>query len=220
MPLRAVIFDMDGLLVDTEPLWNEAATEVFGRHGIQLSPADYALTTGLRNREFVRWWFARFNVPETHAPEAETAIVGLVINKFIQKGQALPGVAHIFDFFAAQGYSMGLATSSGTSFINTVVDTLGIRSRLQAIVSAESLPYGKPHPQVYLDCAEALGVHPTECLCFEDSFNGMVAAKAARMKCVVVPAPHEAHQGRWQAADLKISSLLNFNGLLLERLDG
>lgn len=220
MSLNTVIFDMDGLLVDSEPLWNEAATEVFGRYGMALSPADYALTTGLRTKEFVQWWFNRHQVDLAHAQQAETDIVEGVIARFLQKGKALPGVEYIVDFFVHQQYKIGVATSSGMPLVNAVIDSLGIRHRLQAITSAAALPYGKPHPQVYLDCAQALGAHPTQCLCFEDSFNGMIAAKAARMKCVVVPAHHDAQLEHWKAADLKISSLQNFNGLLLERLNG
>jgi beta-phosphoglucomutase-like phosphatase (HAD superfamily) len=77
----------------------------------------------------------------------------------------------------------------------------------------KNLAYGKPHPQVYLDCAAALGSQPVECICFEDSFNGMIAVKAARMKCVIVPHVSQAKDERWGAADLKLSSLQNFGEL-------
>ena len=99
-----------------------------------------------------------------------------------------------------------------------MVNKLGIRNYLHAIESAADLPYGKPHPQVYLNCAEALNSHPTQCICFEDSFNGLIAAKAARMKCVVVPAAHDSKNEKFNAADLKISSLVNFNSLLMQTL--
>ncbi len=219
MELTTAIFDMDGLLIDSEPIWNEAANEVFIRYGIKLKPEHYSITTGLRTPEFVRWWFARFNIDAIHADEAERDIVQLVIKKVKEKGRPLPGIQHIFTFFEERNFRIGLATSSGRELIDVVIDTLNIGKWLQAIVSAEALPYGKPHPQVYLDCAMALNAHPVECICFEDSFNGMIAAKAARMKCVVVPAPQHHHENRWSAADLKISSLQNFNELLLDRLN-
>ena len=104
------------------------------------------------------------------------------------------------------------------SVVDTVIDMLGIRNYLQAIASAEHLALGKPHPQVYLDCVAALGSNPLECLCFEDSFNGMIAAKAARIKCVIVPSALDYQHQKWSAADLKISSLNNFNELLLQSL--
>jgi mannitol-1-/sugar-/sorbitol-6-/2-deoxyglucose-6-phosphatase len=218
MQLNAVIFDMDGLLVDSEPLWNEAADEIFRQHGMVLTPEQYAITTGLRTREFVRWWFIKFGINLAHAPAAEKEIAALVVKKFMQKGKALPGVEYIVDFFRQRGFKIGIATSSGMQLVNTVIDFLQLTGKLDAVASGAELVYGKPHPQVYLNCAESMAISPEQCLCFEDSFNGMIAAKAARMRCVVVPAYKHLHEARWQAADLKISSLQNFNDLLLQSL--
>ena len=218
MQLSTVIFDMDGLLIDSEPLWGEAAAEVFKRYGIHVSEEQYAITTGLRTKEFVQWWFSYYKIPMTEAENARVAILEKVTEKIAATGKPLPGLAHILNFFIARKFKMGLATSSPQIVIDTVMNQLKIGNCFQAICSAEELAYGKPHPQVYLNCAEALNSSPTECLCFEDSFNGLIAAKAARMKCVVVPAPHQQHETRWSAADLKISSLQNFNDLLLQTL--
>ena len=92
-----------------------------------------------------------------------------------------------------------------------MTDKLNIGHYLDATASAEHLPFGKPHPQVYMDCAAALGAHPLECLCFEDSFNGLIAAKAARMRCVVIPVADQYTLPKWGAADLKLHSLEEFN---------
>ena len=218
MQLNTVIFDMDGLLIDSEPLWGEAAHEIFGRYNFQLTKAQYATTTGMRTKEFVEWWFNYYKIDARHNEEAENAILQNVVEKVAAKGKALPGVEHIFNFFIQRNFKIGLATSSGKPLIDVVVDKLGIRNFLQCIESAADLPYGKPHPQVYLNCAVALNSHPTQCICFEDSFNGLIAAKAARMKCVVVPAPHDSKNEKFNAADLKISSLINFNSLLMQTL--
>ena len=78
------------------------------------------------------------------------------------------------------------------------------------MTSAQFLEFGKPHPEVYLACAAELQSLPVRCICFEDSFNGMIAAKAARMKCVVVPDQQMRRQSRWNAADLQLDSLLHF----------
>ena len=129
----------------------------------------------------------------------------------------MPGVNYIFEYFARRKFKIGLATSSPRSLVDVVTEKLNIGSYLQAISSAEHLPYGKPHPQVYMQCANNLQSDPLSCICFEDSFNGMIAAKAAKMKCVVVPAHHQLNDAKWGAADLKISSLQNFNDLLLMR---
>lgn len=215
MQLNTVIFDMDGLLIDSEPLWDEAAAEVFSGYGIKLSPEQYATTTGLRTKEFIHWWFSKFNIPHQHTDEAERTIIEKVIELVQQKGKPMPGIEHIFNFFTGRKFNIGLASSSPRSLIDTVTGLLQIQPWLQVCTSAAALPFGKPHPQVYLDCAAALDVLPMQCVCFEDSFNGMIAAKAARMKCVVVPEPKNAKDARWNAADLKIASLQNFNELLL-----
>ncbi|MBC7888084.1 MAG: hexitol phosphatase HxpB [Ferruginibacter sp.] len=218
MKLNTVIFDMDGLLVDSEPLWNEAADEIFKRYGFCLTSPQYASTTGMRTREFVECWFDHYKISPEYTTVAEKAILQLVVDKVAAKGKAMQGVGHIFNFFISRSFKIGLATSSGVPLIDVVVDKLGIRKYLHAIESAAEIPYGKPHPQVYLNCAAQLNSSPLECICFEDSFNGMIAVKAARMKCIVVPAPHESQHGKFNAADIKISSLQNFNELLLQTL--
>ena len=218
MELNTVIFDMDGLLIDSEPLWNEAAGELFKNYGVQLSAQQYAATTGLRTREFLIFWFNHFKISHEYIAEAEIKIVDKVIGLVKQKGNPLPGVPHIFNFFTERNFNIGLATSSPPELINTVIDILGIRTDIHAISSADGLAYGKPHPEVYLNCAEKLSVLPNQCICFEDSYNGMIAAKAARMKCVIVPAAKDSNNLVWEAADLKISTLQNFNDLLLHSL--
>ncbi|MBS1566509.1 MAG: hexitol phosphatase HxpB [Bacteroidetes bacterium] len=216
--LTTVIFDMDGLLIDSEPLWQEAGTETMARYNVSLSTDQYHSSTGLRTAEWVQHWFHHFKISKDHAAEAETAIVRKAIEKISARGVAMPGVQHILSFFKERGFRIGLASSSPMELIDVVVEKLQIGNYITVRTSAEHLPYGKPHPQVYLDCAATLGVAPWECVCFEDSFNGMIAAKAARMKCVVVPERGQQQQARWGAADLKLGSLINFNGLLLESL--
>jgi mannitol-1-/sugar-/sorbitol-6-/2-deoxyglucose-6-phosphatase len=218
MQLDTVIFDMDGLLIDSEPIWGEAADEIFKQYGFSLTKQQHASTTGMRVQEFVLWWFGKHHVPEVYAAKAGAAIIQVVIDKVQTKGKAMPGLGHIFNFFIDRKYKIGLASSSPMILIDVVVDKLGIRKYLHAIASAADMPNGKPHPQVYLDCAAQLQSHPLSCICFEDSFNGLIAAKAARMKCVVVPSQHDSKDSRFNAADLKISSLLNFNELLMQTL--
>jgi mannitol-1-/sugar-/sorbitol-6-/2-deoxyglucose-6-phosphatase len=218
MQLNTVIFDMDGLLIDSEPLWGEAADEVFAHYQLKLTRQQHHMSTGLRTIEFVKQWFEFFGADMAKVDSATNAIHEVVIKKIKTQGKPMPGVEHIFNFFLQRNFKVGLASSSHLSIIDVIVDKLGIRHCLQAICSASALPYGKPHPQVYLDCAALLATPPTQCLCFEDSFNGMIAAKAARMKCVVVPALHDSKDPRFGAADLKISSLQNFNELLMQGL--
>jgi len=209
---------MDGLLIDSEPLWKEAADELLSTYGFQLNKQQYALTTGLRTKEFLEFWFTLFNIPLSEINTAEDRIVNEVIQLVKRKGKVMSGVSYIFNFFNQLNFKIGLATSSPLQLINVVVELTGIGPYLQATASASGLAYGKPHPEVYLNCAKALGVQPMQCLCFEDSFNGMIAVKAAKMKCIVVPVFEDYKKTIWDAADLKISTLQNFNELLLAGL--
>lgn len=218
MDLNTVIFDMDGLLIDSEPLWTEAATEVFANYGKKLTPSDFASTTGLRTSEFVSWWLRDYKFDNTELEKAAEKIVELVIKKIKLNGKAMPGAEYILDFFQQRGYKIGLATSSPMSVADTVINLLAIEKYIEVKTSAENLEYGKPHPQVYLHCAKALQSSPLQCICFEDSVNGMIAAKAARMKCVVVPIYSQQKDEKWSIADLKISSLKNFSSLHINLL--
>lgn len=218
MNLNTVIFDMDGLLIDSEPLWTLAAAEVFETYGKKLTPADFVSTTGLRTSEFVSWWLRDYKFDDSELEKVAEKIVALVIKKIRLEGKAMPGMEYIVDFFHSRGYKIGLATSSPMSVADTIINMLGIEKYLQVKTSAEKLEYGKPHPQVYLDCAKALQSSPLECICFEDSVNGMIAAKAARMKCVVVPSYTQQKDEKWSIADLKISSLKNFSELHINLL--
>lgn len=218
MKYNTVIFDMDGLLIDSEPLWKEAADELLSIYGFQLNKQQYSLTTGLRTKEFLEYWFTHFNIPLAEINTAEEKIVNKVINLVKVKGKVMPGVAYIFNFFNQLKFNIGLATSSPQQLIDVVIEQSGIGPYLKATASASELAHGKPHPEVYLNCAQSIGVLPSQCICFEDSFNGMIAVKAAKMKCIVVPSFEDYKKNVWDAADLKISTLQNFNELLLAGL--
>ena len=218
MQLNTVIFDMDGLLVDSEPLWQEAAEEVFGLYNFKITHEEYETSTGLRTKEFVEHWFRMYGKNMNDCQKAEDQIIEVVTDKIAKKGRILPGVQYIFQFFHNNQFKIGIASSSPRPLIDLVIQMTDLEPFVQAVASAQDLPYGKPHPQVYLDCAKLLGSMPEECICFEDSFNGMIAAKAAKMKCVVVPAPHQAGSKKWGAADLQLSSLQNFGKILFDSL--
>ena len=220
MQLNTVIFDIDGLLIDSEPLWQEATAEVFEAYHINLSHEQYLSSTGLRTKEFVEQWLAYFEIAETEVPKVAENIIRVVLEKIKKNPIILPGVPYIFDFFHKKNFKIGLATSSPQALIDLVIELLQLEKYVQATASAEDLEFGKPNPQVYLNCAEKLNSSPFECICFEDSFNGMIAAKAARMKCVIVPHHAQLKEERWAAADLKLSSLQNFGELHFNLVNG
>ncbi len=210
MQLNTVIFDMDGLLIDSEPYWQEAGTETLRQFNVTLSPIQYHHTTGLRTPEWLDYWFGYFGVDKQSIPAAAAALHANVFEKIRTKANPLPGVHQVLDFFKSKKFRIGLATSSPLSLAKIVTDKLQIGPYFDTVTSAGDLPFGKPHPQVYMDCAAELSANPLQCLAFEDSFNGLIAAKAARMKCVVVPVPDQYLLPKWGAADLKLNSLLEF----------
>ena len=218
MQLNTVIFDMDGLLIDSEPCWQEAGMETLREFNVTLSRVQYHHTTGLRTPEWLDYWFGYFGIGKELIPAATAALHQNVIEKIRAKADGLPGVRPILDFFKQKHFRIGLATSSPLSLAKIVTDKLDIGAYFDAIASAGDLPFGKPHPQVYMDCAHALSANPLECVAFEDSFNGMIAAKAARMKCVTVPVADQYALPKWGAADLKLHSLLEFGEAQLKSL--
>ena len=219
MKLNTVIFDMDGLLVDSEPIWGIAANYVFEKYGFRLSTEQHITTTGLRVREFVHWWFQHFTIAASEEAAAETGIINHALELIEENCTMMPGVTHIFNLFHSLRFKIGIASSSPDSLIELVMQKSGIKPYVNGTASGHDLPYPKPHPQVYLNCAATLQSLPSECVAFEDSFYGMIAAKAARIKCVVVPEYKQYKQERWAAADLKLSSLQNFSALHLEMLE-
>lgn len=218
MNFSTVIFDMDGLLIDSEPLWQEAGATLLKEYGVTLSDAQYHTSTGLRTPEWLDHWFGFYNIDKQFAATGSAFIEKKALEFIEEKGKPMPGVKYIMEFFKEQQFRIGLASSSPMRLIEMVVKKLEIGPYLSAVTSAEKLPFGKPHPQVFLDCAALMQVSPTSCICFEDSFNGMIAAKAARMKCVIVPAPQLHHETRWDAADLKLNSLEQFTKESLKNL--
>jgi mannitol-1-/sugar-/sorbitol-6-/2-deoxyglucose-6-phosphatase len=208
--LDTVIFDMDGLLIDSEPLWYEAMQEVFDKQGVSLTKELASKTTGLRTIEVVSYWHRYFDWKNLSQEAIADEIVDRVIEKIISSATIMPGTHEILTLFRNKGVKMGLASSSPMRLIKASLQRFQLEAYFDGLYSAEKEDYGKPHPAVYLSCAEELGSSPLSCLAFEDSINGMIAAKAARMKVVVVPEPHNSTNPKYLLADLQLSSLSDF----------
>lgn len=151
--------------------------------------------------------------------EIEAIIVKNVIAFVKAKGKAREGVNQTIQLFKQEGFLMGIASSSQTDIINAVLEKLLIANEMSVIYSAEHEPYGKPHPGVYITAAKELKVAPENCLVFEDSPNGVLAAKAAKMKCVAIPDSKMKEDKRFCISDMTMDSLLDFDISILKRFN-
>jgi sugar-phosphatase len=218
--LRAVIFDVDGVLIDSEPFWRESEMEVFARAGVRLTEADCLLTVGMRIEEFVQYWKAR-RPWQDPAPDAVAHdILQGVIDRVKNRGAPMPGLAAAIRFLQDRGLRLALASSSAMTLIDAVVERLGIQSHFDVICSAENEPLGKPHPGVYLTAAGRLALPPEACVAIEDSINGVLSAKAAGMRCIAIPLPELRGDPRFAQADAVLESLAGVDAKLLQKLGG
>jgi len=216
--INAVIFDMDGVLINSEPLWREAEIAVFETIGLQLTDEMCSETTGLRLDEAVKYWLSRHSSKEVSASELEDRIIEELIKRIQTKAASMMGVDHALSFFRTKGLKIGLASSSAYRIIWTVLEKFNLREQFDFIYSAEEEEFGKPHPGIYLTVGHRLGVNPTECLAIEDSLMGVLAAKSARMKCIAVPEPASQRDPRFAIADCVLGSLLEINNEVWSRI--
>ena len=219
--IKAVIFDMDGIILDSEPFWKEVEIEIFNLLGVPLTPEMCETTTGMRLVDVTRLWHSRYpwNEKEHSFDSVNAEIVEGLIKKIKEKGVMNNGVTELLEMFAAKKLPMAIASSSDMNIIDAVLDKFDIRKYFKAIHSAENEKYGKPHPAIYLTAAEMLGVDPVNCLAIEDSFNGVVSAVAARMKTAAYPEKTNFYNPKFAIADLKFRSLKDFTAEEFDRLD-
>jgi mannitol-1-/sugar-/sorbitol-6-/2-deoxyglucose-6-phosphatase len=216
--IKAVIFDMDGLLIDSEPLWWEAEIEVAKIVDIHLTKTSVLETTGLRTDKIIEHWFGKKPWISPPKKEIEDALVKNLISRVKKSGAEKPGARNILEFVKKKKVKTALASSSCMSIICAATEKLGIREYFDEVYSAEFEEHGKPHPGVYITAAKMLDVAPEYCLTFEDSFNGLLSAKSARMKCVCVPDDVFLGNSKLAIADLVLPSLLDFKESNWEKL--
>jgi sugar-phosphatase len=211
MPIAAVIFDMDGLLIDSEPFWQQAEVEIFSDLGIPMTQEMGAETIGMRLDKVVEFRYQQFGWHGPSVAEVTERILQRVIDLVETQGIPRPGVQSILEFTQAKGVRIGLATSSDHRLIDAVLKRLKIAEYFEVTCSAQDELYGKPHPAVFLQTAHQLQVAPQTCLVFEDSLRGVLAAKAAEMLCVCIPDHTLHHDPRLAIADLILPTLSEFD---------
>ena len=213
---------MDGVLIDTEPVWRSAQSAVFAGFGVALSERDLLDSTGQPIEELIPVWRRRASAPDpagTELTDAEIAdlIIDRVIAHVTAEGRPMPGVTAAIALFERCGLRLAIASSSPLRLIDAVCDRLGL-TRITVRCSAMDEARGKPAPDVYLTAARRLGVAAANCLALEDSPAGVASARSAGMRCVAVPDPLLAADPRYREADLVLGSLTGLDEAALRRL--
>lgn len=186
--IEAVIFDLDGLLVDSEPCWNEARRQMAAERGVfDWNADDHRACMGVSTREWAEYMIRRLRL-DLSWEETAAAIVGKMQATYARSIPYLPGAVEAVAL-AAVHYPVGLASGSERTLIDIVVADAALRGKFQAVVCTDNMPRGKPAPDVYLEAARLLDVPPERCACVEDSGNGILAGAAAGMQIIAVPDP-------------------------------
>lgn len=185
--IRAVVFDMDGVLIDSEPVWEQVRRGLVADLGGHWPPGAQDRMMGMSTAEWSAYLAADFGLRLSAAEVAERVITAMAA-RFTEHLPLLPGAAGAVRGLAAR-WPLALASSAPRSLIGTVLDAAGLRSAFTATVSSEEVARGKPAPDVYLEAAYRLGVPPPSCLAIEDSSNGLRAAAAAEFTVIAVPRP-------------------------------
>ena len=203
----AVIFDMDGVLIDSEPLWKIAMEKVFSELGCALSKKDFQKTVGLRIDEVISYWNKDQKLGISNEKKVEDDIINRMIKLVRENPVPLTGVLDTLVFLKKNKLKIGLATSSPNSLLRAVLDGLKIDQYFDVAHSAEFEEFGKPHPAVYINTAKRMNVIPEKCLVIEDSLNGIVSGKAAKMKVVCIPEKTHVKDPRLNVADFMFEDM-------------
>jgi mannitol-1-/sugar-/sorbitol-6-/2-deoxyglucose-6-phosphatase len=216
--MQAVIFDMDGTLIDSEPMWKEAEEEVFASVGVNVSEELSARTTFMTTRAVTEFWYSHYPWSGKSLAQVENEVIDRVATLIGEKGAPLEGVDEVLSFFQKQKFKIGLSTNAPSRLIPVVLKKLGISRFFHSTSSSEHETNGKPDPAVYLTTAKKLEVEPSRCIAFEDSLSGILSASRARMKTVAVPPRNEFAAKKYDIAHIKLARLSEFNDSHLEHI--
>jgi mannitol-1-/sugar-/sorbitol-6-/2-deoxyglucose-6-phosphatase len=207
-PVQGMIFDMDGLLIDTGPAWRRVGDELFAALGVDISPlSSRGAVMGMRLQDasaLLKEYagFDASDLPDLDA-RVERAMIEAVRNEVTLK----PGALDALDFCDEHGLSAALASGSTLPIIETVLERFDLSGRFRVVSSASDDGPGKPHPELFLRTAAALGLESRHCAVLEDAVSGCIAGKAAGMRVIVVPDGPVVDDPRFSIADAELHSL-------------
>lgn len=182
----AVVFDLDGVIVDTEPWWHQVRVAWAAARGLAWREADSRACMGRNSREWSRIMAERLGVADAPTDIKHAIVEALVARYAAEAPPVVPGAPEAVTRAAAR-LPVAIASSAHPAVIRAALEATGLAAVFAAVVSSDDVPAGKPAPDVYLEAARRLGVEPARCLVVEDSSNGVRAGRAAGMRVVLVP---------------------------------
>lgn len=182
--MKAVIFDMDGVLIDSENLWKRAENVVFSSLGVELDKESCELTKTMTTDEVTRYWYNRNPWKDRTLKEVEQLVISEVIDLIEKEDCEIFGITDFITKVKSLGFKIGLATNSPQRVIDSVLIRTKTSQLFDSVLSAEMEERGKPAPDIYISASRNLGVAPEYCIVIEDSNNGALAAKRAGMKVI------------------------------------
>jgi HAD superfamily hydrolase (TIGR01509 family) len=186
--IEAFVFDLDGVLLDSEQVWDEARERLASERGGRWHPGAQRDMMGMSSTEWSRYMHDVIGLPEP-PEEINREVVERLVAIYREHLPAIPGAREAVERMAAR-WPLGVASSSNRELIELVLELLGVAHLFAALVSSEEVARGKPAPDVYLEAARRLGVEPAQAAAVEDSHNGILAAKAAGMCVLAIPNAH------------------------------
>jgi HAD superfamily hydrolase (TIGR01509 family) len=185
--IEAVVFDLDGVLIDSEPVWEQVRRQVVAEHGGNWAPDAQQRLMGMSTGEWARYLSSELGVGLPPAAVADLVIERMAA-RYAEKLPLMPGAVETVRELAVR-WPLGLASSSPPSLIATFLDASSLRACFATAMSTEQVTHGKPAPDIYLAVVEQLGFPPSYCAAVEDSTNGLRSAAAARLRVVAIPHP-------------------------------
>lgn len=185
---EAVLFDLDGTLVDSMWMWPDIDVEYLARFGMTMPPGLQRVIEGMSFSETAVYFKDVLGIPRS-LEEIKQDWEDMAFSKYAQEVRLKPYALELLKFLQSKGIKMGIATSNGAAMVDACLDHLSIRSYFQNITTACEVRRGKPFPDIYLHVAEKLGANPSSCLVFEDVPAGIRAGKAAGMRVIAVDDP-------------------------------
>lgn len=215
---KCVIFDMDGVIIDSEPIHQECERKIFSLMGISVSEEEHNALVGATDETMWSRMGKLYNLPIT-VSEAIQLKKSFYLEYLKSEAyiKPIPYVSELIVDLHKNGFLLALASSSPYEQIDFILSNFELKRYFHSIISGEDVEAGKPHPEIFLKAADSLGANPDSCVVIEDSFNGVTAAISAKMKCIGYKNPNSGNQDL-SHAEIVVHSMNEITAVLISSM--